>query len=966
MKSFLFLTLIMMIVGGAATAAPLPSEVMEGSFVKELSSEREGQNSTQEEEKVKRDFKFSEKADWKRGELDVPYLKLNALRFTNRARCAADAEKPTRSFYVLVDSLNVAKGAYRLALATGQDRNFVSRHAVERFRYSSLKLANYIAQKLLKGELPLLSSDNRERAKGQELYRKITEACRLDGYCPELDEYLSKIWNYPRGKDKAQIHWSEVDHFSEDDFIKTSDISLENKAPALACYYLKKHSPLQGHLDAVIPDKTGLTMMAQSVIDQNKLLASCDDMDAQQSIEFASYQIDLKNLNAKAWEAKGFDFFHSLRLYFSWAWRFAPEISSFTYPFQNYFKSVHLEDSVMFFSNGCEGMTRPSCDTTFINDQSLRNFATKEFTRNDSKFDNLLYLPQGAAQGMIDNPTPEVNKDILDLNKFETMDDWMKNFRENVRKSRGIIKGRLIRSLTSLDLLIKNVKPAQIMADLEAFKGSKELPYVLGDREPELLKKHQIYALCAEAFIASDDVLSFLRKDLSLLQNIKTLDPLFERFSDQDMATFYKYYEGLFTEVRSFCKTLESENYWGNDFNMDKTLFAPWYKESIYKNSIPPASPEMIQTVGVPLLAYNFFETSQGADQVVCWDGIDCSRKVLESIINLYSVAQYKELYFPNAQNVQTPDLANPYAERVACKVYDPWWQTKRAFFHVLSNAAAAGVSAVNPTPFFLTVDLKPNTVVSFNRLVEDGTIKLEPQFDKNKVMTTMGADLGKWLGVPCSVSVSNYANTKVPTRTYFTGLTIEACKSQTTSGATVINGSEIEKNPNQASSACLSCSLNFAKIIENGYPIPSTLPWIQSSFYLLRGSILFFKEMRDPVNVPHRYEVNPNYVLETFRRYGEIPNNCVKRLKEGKPCMENRCEQALADLFQEEWGTSIKGIELKMDHADVNVSQCAQNIKVKNLRHFLNLFCKKELSQSQVDLGSCAPVRKGMNHEIR
>ena len=123
---------------------------------------------------------------------------------------------------------------------------------------------------------------------------------------------------------------------------------------------------------------------------------------------------------------------------------------------------------------------------------------------------------------------------------------------------------------------------------------------------------------------------------------------------------------------------------------------------------------------------------------------------------------------------------------------------------------------------------------------------------------------------------------------------------------------------------------------------------------------------MRDPVNVPHRYEVNPNYVLETFRRYGEIPNNCVKRLKEGKPCMENRCEQALADLFQEKWGTSIKGIELKMDHAAVKVSQCAQSVKVQNLRKFLNLFCRKELEQSQIDLGSCAPVKKGMNDEIR
>lgn len=971
MKNFLFLTFIMMIFRGAAFAAPLPSMIQDGAYEKELTSEYRGDHVPQipasDPNVVRRDYKFSEKAQWKRGDIQTPYVKMNALRFTNRARCAADSEKPTRSFYVLVDSLNVAKGAYRLALATGQDRNLVSRQAVERFRYSVLKLTNYIAQKMLKGELPVLSSDNREGARGQELYRKITESCRLDGYCPELDDYLSKVWNYPRGKDKAELNWTQVDSFEYTDFIRSSEFSLSKKAPALSCYYLKKHSPLQGHLDAVVPDKTSLTMMAKAVMDQNELLASCDDMEAQKSIEFAAYQIDLTNLGGASWEKRGFDFYHSLKLYFSWAWRFAPEIQSFTYPFQNYFKSVHLEDAVMFFSNGCESITKPSCDTTFLNDQTLRNFAEQEYARNDSAFDNLLYLPQGAAQGMLNNPTPEVNNDVLDLNKFESMDEWMKNFRENVRKSRGIVKGRLVRSLTTMDLVLKNTKPTQILAQLNDFKNGQTLPYELGERDLQTFKKHQLYALCAEAFIASDDVLSFLRKDLSLLKDIKTLDPLFERFTDYDMKNFYDYYEGLFKDVRTFCKGLEEEKYWGDEFVMDKTLFNPWYKEAIYKGSVPPAPPERMKTVGTPLLAYSFFSTTQRADQVICWDGIDCSRKVLESIINLYSVAQYQELYFPKDQKVQSPDLANPYAERVACKVYDPWWQTKRAFFHVVTNAASAAVSAVNPTPFFLTIDLKPQTVVSFDRLVEDGAIKLDPKFDKKRVLTTMGADLGKWLGVPCSVSISNQANTRVPTRTYFTGLTIEACKSKTTSEASVVNASEVDKDPDQASSACLSCSLNFAKMIEDGHPLPGPLPIIQSSFYLLRGAILFFKDMRDPVNVPHRYEVNPNYVLETYRRYGEIPTNCVSRLKKGKSCLENTCEQALADLFQEEWGASIQGINLKVDNAEVKISQCEGNVKVKNLREYLNLFCKNELDKKQIDLGAgCFPTKKGMNNEIR
>lgn len=960
MKNFLFFTIVVILIGGAAFAAPLPSAITKGSYINDLSREQAF------EQEQGRTYQFTEKAVWKRGDIEASYVKLNALRFSNRARCAADSQKPTRSFYVLIDSLNVAKGAYRLALATGQDRNIISRQAVERFRYSVLKLINYISQKMIKGELPLLSSDNRA-GQGQDLYRRITESCRLDGYCPELDEYLTKLWNYPRGKDKVQLNWNDVDNFLETDFIDQKLLNVENKIPALACYYLKKHSPLQGQLDSVVPDKIGLTLMAQAMIDQKQLLASCDDIDAQKSIEFASYQIDLNNFNSQIWENQGFDFFHSLKIYFSWAWRFAPEISSFTYPFHNYFKSVHLEDSVMFFSNGCESLTKPVCDTTFINEQSLRNFAQQEYARNDSAFDNLLYLPEGASQEMVNNHTPEVNSDVLDLNKFQTMDDWMKNFRENIRKSRGLVKGRLLRSMTTMDLVLKNLKHSQILASLDDLKNDdKPLPYSVGDREIHNFKRQQMYALCAETFIASDEILSFLRKKLTLLNDIKTLDPLFDHFSDFDLKNFYDYYDGLFKDVRIYCKALESEKYWGDDFVMDKTLFSSWYKEAIYKNSVPPAVSEHINTVGTPLLAYNFFSTTQNFEQVICWDGIDCSRKILESIINLYSVAQYQELYFPKEQNIQTPDLANPYAERVACKVYDPWWQTKRAFFHVISNTTAAAASIVNPTPFFLSVDVAPKTVVSFNTLVENGTLKLEPQYDSKRVLTTMGADLGKWLGVPCTVAISNQISTSVPSRTYFTGLTIEACRANTTTGAVVNNASDIEKNPDQTISGCVSCSLNFARILENGNSLPIPIPVVQSSFYLLRGAILFFKEMRDPVNVPHRYEVNPNYVLETFRRYGEIPKNCVNRLINGKHCLENYCEQAIATLFQEEWGSSIKGIDLHVDKAQVKISQCENDIQVKNIRHYLNLFCKKELDKSQVDLGDCEPKKKAINYEIR
>jgi len=946
-KTF-FLLLFLLNVSVAVKAETLPSEIL-GSNEEEIVED-------------KSIFNYFENAQWKKSDIQTPYLKLNALRFTNKARCALDSQRPTSSFYVLVDSLNLAKGAYRLALATGQDQNLMSRQAVERFRYSVLKLIDYISKKMLRGELPILPSDLTandsvpEDSSSTENYRRIVKSCRLDEYCSDLDTYLSSLWNYPKGKDKAQIHWEEVDNFEARNFI-----SVKGKIPNYSCYYLKKHSPLESHLDAVVPDKVSLMKIADAMIDQKNLLSSCDDMDAQKSIEFSSYQLDLQGLENLEWDKVGFDFYHSLKLYFSWAWRNAPEIASFTYPFQNYFKSVHLEDSVVFFSNGCQSLVKPACDTQFLNEQTLRYFAQKDYSRNDSAVDNLLYLPQGATSDLVKNPDVPVNNDGLDLNKFSSMDEWMKNFRENIRKSRGLVKGRLVRALTLMNLILKNLSKNQIMNDLrEIKKGAHQIPYKLGNRTPEELKLKQFYALCSESFVASDEILSFLRKDLTLLKDLKTLDPLFERFTDYDLNQFYNYYENLFVEVRTFCKELEAPSLWPNDFEMEKGLFSPWYKEAIHKGQVTASDTATLEVTGKPLLAYRFFSTTNSSDQVICWDGIDCSRKVLESLINLYSVAQYKELYFPKSQNIQTLDLANPYAERVACQVYDPWWQTKKAFFDLTSNVAAAGISMVNPTPFYLSVGLAPKSVISFNKMLEKGMMKLDPKFDSSRVMATFGADFGKWLGVPCSVFVSNQTPGNLPTRVYFTGLTVEACRNNTSSGAVVSNGSDIEVNPKKKISACVSCSLNFAKMLfDPNATLPIPLPAVQSVFYLLRGSLLFFKDLRAPVNIPHQYTVNPNYVLETYRRYGEIPKKCVRDLKKARPCLENLCEQALADFFEEGYGGSIETINLKGDKAKVKLAQCQKEIEVKDIRRFVNLSCRGKIDASQVNLKDICKIKK-------
>ena len=55
---------------------------------------------------------------------------------------------------------------------------------------------------------------------------------------------------------------------------------------------------------------------------------------------------------------------------------------------------------------------------------------------------------------------------------------------------------------------------------------------------------------------------------------------------------------------------------------------------------------------------------------------------------------------------------------------------------------------------------------------------------------------------------------------------------------------------------------------------------------FLLKGLTELYKSLKDPHNIPRKWKSNPNYVLDTFRRFGEIPRKCVRKLRKGKACL--------------------------------------------------------------------------------
>ncbi len=855
------------------------------------------------------------KSEWVRADIDVPYLKINKLNYANRAGCALSSKKPARSFSVIIDTMNAAKSAYRLAQAVGREPKEFTKMAVKRFRYSVMELLRLISVRLMHGELPLLPHDNQGKL---DQYASIMQGCRIDQYCYELDDYIEMIWNLHESGNGNFSRWQFIDSFTRTNFIRFPKHSFE-----FGCYRQLKFSPLAQNYLQTRPTKESLEEIAQAHINQESFLEECDQMYQVESMESASFQGELLNLNEGKWNKIGFDFWHSLKLYFSWAWRNADEMEEMIYPFGHVFKSVHLEDSVMIIPNGCHSITEPRCDTKFLNEQTLRDFAKKSYESEITTFDHLKFMPDGASEKMLDQSTP-AQGDFLELGKFETMEKWGENFRKNFTRSRGIIKGRLQSGITKLSLISNNLRVHTIIDDVKKiFTEDKAFSSnIVGNDSYQ-----EIYYLCSEFNMLNFEGLSY-KNDLLKLKQHKIIDPLVENLTEDRIASFYDYYLELSKSVNRFCKMAEDADFWDGDREVNRSGYRDWMKELVFPEGYPQDDRIRGRSFkGQPLLAYSDFDFLKESDRVICFNGIDCARNVLESMIKLYSVTQYVDTYFAPMQSVSSAALNNPYAERTACKVYDPWWKLKKGIFNLLSDVTLGLIGEFNKTPFFVDVDLRARKVVSFNQLWDEGVLKLDPQFDKKRLLYWAGVEFGPLLGASCSVVVSNTHSAVSGAKHFLAGITVQACsEGDEQNDLTVYNGGDSEQQDQSMLSGCFSCTLNFENVVTSVGKM-SKIPLVGASFYLVRGIVRFLEGALDPVDTPRSWQVDVNNVLETYRRYGEVPKRCVGALKRGQYCLEDKYEHAASQVVQRAHARSIKKVTRQGNRMSIDLHGCSYPI---------------------------------------
>lgn len=808
---------------------------------------------------------LSAHADWAKQPITDQYLDLNPLRFANRAECAKDSKKPTKSFFIMADSLNAGKALYRVSQALGQPDSF-SVEGVRRYRYTVFSLAKIISDKLLKGELPLLRAGFRE-------YDEALSHCDGQSNCQEMENLIQKLW-------QASIPEGQAPKMTQ-----------QHGAYA-SCFSLKSFSPLEAHLYGVKPDTEALNKIAEAVHNHPDILQTCGESLKEEDLKVGVYQIDLRNVQDEEWAEKGFYYWNSFKLYFSWAFRFSPEVTQLGGKYHKFLRKIDLEESVLFFSNGCRTMMAPECGKDYLNLSSLRSLAMSQGNEELSKLDYFDQNPSGSTASVMNPTQPAVNNDVLGLGNYASSSEWANNFRENMAKTRGFYKLKLLKSVSLMNLVKSNIGDTL----LEKLKTHTEAAFATENKTPYI---QELYLVCSEYRVALDAETSFLRNDLQKIRRETRLQELTNLISPESFSNLDWFLDVFSPKMIDFCNDLEKAKIWDGTQRPGNKSFAAWYQGHVYNSSHPQENLAYTENVyGKPQLKIVNPKRPQDPQNVICTTPAHCGRLLLTSLMDLKTFSAYASGFLSFEESVKSPDLFNPMSERVACKAYDPWYKTKKTVSDLMQDIFLGAAWSFVPSPVYVDVRVKPKEVVSFNELMKDGKVYYDPNFDKKRTEVTLISDFGPLLGTPCAVAVSNSTQPRPAHYLALEGITLQACKGGETNTMNVFSPEDID-NRNATGTGCFTCTISLTSVASSASKFS---PGIRPFVFLVRGVVRLYQNLRDPNDIPRSWEIQPNTVYRSWRRNGTVYNSCTKRLLKGKDCLPGLCETKLTKAFEENY----------------------------------------------------------------
>lgn len=812
---------------------------------------------------------------------------LNPLRFTNRSQCAIDSQSPTTSLFLMIDGYNAGKAGHSLAKLANLDADEYSARAMREFRLAATYMTLNIMNKMMRGQLPLLPTNiEKSPLKG---YVNAVQKCEQTMNCPEMNEYISQIWKNAGSKPALQT----VDRFTQANYPRhaTKD--------RLGCYYIKKFSGLQAPLQQTEANKAVLQDVALAYLNDGDYITGCFDSTETLDSRYATIQIDWET-NQESLKVQGFDFWNSLKIYLSWAWRNSDELTKMSPTFSQIFKSIALEEAILFTPNGCRSMAPPSCDSEYLAQNSVRELA-KANAVSKEHFQN---VPASTEREMLEKGVRGVNNDFLGTQSQLTAQEWLAGFRKNVVQSRGLMKTKYQSAVQNLNLIADNLGSAKLIAGLQATIAAK-------DASTDQIS-NELYYLCTELRLTADDQIDFLKSDIDRLAQLKNLSRL--EYSDRrTVKDFLAFFKEISAQAMPICEQLEKVNYWNREnYIVNRTGFASWSRELLQLKEEPEAAKFTPAPVnGAPMLSWSNPTTTA---QAICMNPTDCIRLAMKSLVDLYAVATYADAVMPLAGTTATPNLFNPYSELSSCKMYDPWFATKRMNKVFIADLANTALFGWNFLPIYVDANFSIPRVASFKQLVDKGVIKFDPRLDKSKLEKTMIADFGPLTGAPCAVSVDNQGMKNFNFYS-FTGITVNYCDGKQTSEVVAQKPSEMVSSPTKSRAICGACTINLQSVATSASATTvGALNPVKFFVYVFRTFSKLYEAKQDNVNLPISSNVNPAYAAEVYQKYGEVPTQCVEQLGRGLRCFQNTCSAVIADAFERQYKTKVRDVYLKND----------------------------------------------------
>jgi len=712
---------------------------------------------------------------------------------------------------------------------------------------------------------------------------------------------------------------------------KTNQQLSISSGAQLNCSYLSKISNEHFHLLTQDPNKADLIQIAKNYIQPNLDISCTSDSNELNNRDFIFYLSSSDNQNT-FWLMNGFSFWSQWKTLLVKNWfgedfiNPADELKIY----EQQLKQIDISESIFLTSDNCKSLIKPACDQDQISVNAVRELAkfedaSQQFTDENSKGPETDLLQRGARG---------VNSDILNFSQFEDLSKWSENFRERYKKVQWLYKNKLLNSIQSLFLLSKHSKFDQL-AKITAEELLKQ------DLSEDKLLLSEQAAFCFEWRLAGEKELNFYFADIELALKYFEANPeLFDGFdiSFQDWQSWLANMQNI---IPVACQNLEKNKFFQENLEqINWGVLNKWSYDLMFNDK---SNKPIMQKNPWINSNFSFNEPSESLSaSSICQSAMGCFREILKSFIDLRLVSQYAAAFVKLQDSLRTAHLLNPYIELKACEIYDPWYQTKRArtrlFFDLLNTA----ITGWNNIPFFLDVDLKPGTVTSFNKLLSEGKIKLNPNIKKAHLSTNFILELGSLTGAPCTIQYNQEnLNNGFPNIYGFTGISVGYCnaKQENSSSTNSSSGQNVSIN-NNANSGCISCTLNFQALGSSASAITSGATFgfnpVKLGFSIFRSIYRFAELRKDKLNIPRTQIVDPEYVSEVYTKASDIPDKCNSLLKTGNRCLRSVCESHLATKIYENYNLKLniinfisnkKGAEVLSGYrtASIQVGKCSR-----------------------------------------